>query len=181
MMRVSLIAAMSEQFLIGTEAGLPWHLPADLKRFRKLTIGKPVIIGRKTLELLGGPLKGRPHIVLTHRADYHRDDSRIAHSIPEALGMAQSLLPETATDEVMVIGGAEVYREAMPWVTRMYLTIVSGTFTGTTYYPFECRPTQEWMLVHEEAVPADERNAYPHRFLIWERGVPSEVLPIGSQ
>jgi dihydrofolate reductase len=170
-MKISMIVAMSEKFLIGTETGLPWHLPSDLKRFRKLTIGKPVIVGRKTLEVIGGPLPGRPHIVLTHQKDYEREGCIVAHSIEEAIQKAKRLLPELQKDEIMVIGGAEVYRAAMPHVECVYVTIVEGEFQGVTYLPQECRvflgPT--WRKLQEEFVPVDERNLYLSRFFVYEK------------
>ncbi len=170
-MKISLIVAMSQDFLIGTEKGLPWHLPNDLKRFRKLTMGKPLILGRKTMEILGKPLPGRPHIVLTHRKDYRHEGCIIAHSIEDAILKARALLTELQQDEIMVIGGAEVFRAAMPFVERMYVTIVDGEFQGVTYLPEECRvfAGENWQIVSTEVVEEDERNRYPSRFLVCER------------
>src|SRR3954453_12323671 len=104
-MRVAIIVAMSEEGLIGTEQALPWRLSKDLKRFRELTWGKPVILGRKTFESIGKPLPGRHLIVVTRQLDYAATGCRIAHSLPEALGLAQAWAVEHQADEIMIAGG----------------------------------------------------------------------------
>jgi dihydrofolate reductase len=176
-MMISLIAAMSRDFLIGTDRGLPWHLPADLKRFRLLTTGKPVIVGRKTMELLGSPLKNRPHIVMSRQKDFAWAGCQVAHTIEEAVRQGCELLPELGVAEVMVIGGAGVYQLALPFCSRMYLTMVEGTFQGNTFFPEACRPGAGWRLTHQEAWPADDRNPHAHRFEIWDRVTPDVENP----
>jgi dihydrofolate reductase len=166
-MRISLIVAMARNGLIGDDKGLPWRLPADLRRFRKLTSGKPIILGRKTLEHIGGPLKDRLNIVLTRQVDFQHAGCVMAYSFEEALVIAWAALPEMGADEIMVIGGADVYRQALPFVERIYLTVVEGEFSGNTYFPADepfCG-----RIVHNEAAPADEKNAWGHRFSIVER------------
>lgn len=166
-MRISLIVAMDRNGLIGTTSGLPWHLSADLKRFRKLTIGKPIILGRRTLDHIGGPLKDRLNIVLTRQNNVAHPGCTIAHSIDEALVKARSALTEMAADEIMIIGGAEVYRQALPVVERVYLTIVDGDFSGNAWFPAE--PTFRGRIVHDETFPADAKNAHAHRLVILDR------------
>lgn len=168
-MRISLIVAMDRHGLIGTESGLPWRLSADLRRFRKLTTGHPIIVGRKTLEYIGSPLKERLNIVLTRRTDCQSvlQGSAIAQSLDVALKLASEAAPPMQTDEVFVIGGAEVYRQAMPLIDRVYLTIVEGEFTGNTWFPFD--DTFRGTISHDELLPADENNAHPHRFVILDR------------
>jgi dihydrofolate reductase len=168
-MRISVIAAMSRDFLIGTEAGLPWRLPKDLRRFRELTWGKPVIMGRKTLELIGGPLKGRQNIVLTRNDSYRERDLHIAHNIPAATLMGKGLARQAGADEVMVIGGGEVYRAFLPEADRLYLSIIDGSFVGSVYFPDRLPPESRWRVEHDEHHAADERNLHPHRFLILDR------------
>lgn len=112
MSTISLIVAMDRNRLIGNETGLPWRLPADLRRFRKLTTGKPIIMGRKTFEHIGGPLKDRLNIVLTRQTDFTYPGVVVVHSIEEAFHHAQQELPQWGGDEIMIIGGAEVYRQA---------------------------------------------------------------------
>src|SRR3954469_21484251 len=129
-MHVALIVAMSEQGLIGNQQALPWRLSKDLKRFRELTWGKPVVLGRKTYESIGKPLPGRHLIVVTRRADYAAAGCEIAHSFAEAVALADAWATEHQVDEIMVAGGAEVYREALPLCDRIYLTVVEGQFQG---------------------------------------------------
>jgi dihydrofolate reductase len=165
---ISFIVAIDRQLLIGDEKGIPWHLPADLKRFRKLTLGKPIIMGRTTFEHIGRPLDQRPNIVLTRRMDYQPEGVLVAHSIEEALALAGD------TPETMVIGGGEVFRAAAPFVERIYLTIVDGDFTGNAYYPKEL-PTHadhEWREVSREAHPVDAKNLHPHQYVVLERILP---------
>jgi dihydrofolate reductase len=166
-MRISLIVAMDQSGLIGNETGLPWRLPADLKRFRKLTTGKPIIMGRKTLEHIGGPLKERLNIVLTRQADFQCAGVVVVHSFEEAIERAKAVLPEWGGDEIMIIGGAEVYRQALPLVERIYLTIVDGKFEGNTWFPG--LETLRAELLASETIPADAKNPHRHRFLILNR------------
>lgn len=166
-MRISLIVAMDRNGLIGAESGLPWYLSADLKRFRKLTTGKPIILGRRTLDHIGGPLKNRLNIVLTRQINVAHPGCEIAHSIEEALARAQRGLIEMAVDEMMIIGGAEVYRQALPLVERVYLTLVDGEFSGNTWFPTEL--TFRGRIVHDETFPADAKNAHAHRLVILDR------------
>jgi dihydrofolate reductase len=168
-MRISIIVAMSSDGLIGTDHGLPWRLPLDLKRFRELTWGKPVIMGRRTREAIGRPLPGRCNIVLTHDPEYTADGCRVAHSLPEALAVAQAYLGETKGDEVMIIGGAAVYRQALVRCDRVYLTVVEGRFAGNTYFPGELLGRPEWRVIREENFPADEKNPHAHWFYVLER------------
>jgi len=117
-MKLSLIVAMADNHVIGHNNRLPWHLPADLKHFRAITLGKPVLMGRKTWESIGRPLPGRTNIVITRNADYLAADCVVVHSLDEALRAAGSAA------EVMVIGGAELYRQALPQADTLYLTLV---------------------------------------------------------
>jgi dihydrofolate reductase len=170
-MKLSLVAALARNGVIGTETGLPWRLPADLKRFRKLTWGKPILMGRKTLETLGKPLDGREHIVLTRDPDYRAEGVHLVHSVEEALRCAEELLSQLGGDEAMVIGGEQVYRVFLPHVTRMYLTVVEGDFAGTAHFPDELPAGALWRRAHHEFHPADQRNPHPHHFLIVDRVV----------
>jgi dihydrofolate reductase len=174
-MRISIIAAMGRNFVIGNETGLPWRLPKDLRRFRERTLHKPVILGRKTLELIGGPLEGRENVVLTHNTSYEERGFHVAHSVQAAASMAQFLLKRTGGDEVMVIGGGEVYRQFLPYADRMYLTVVEGIFQGTATFPSDLPPGTQWTREHEETVPADDRNPYAHYFCILDRVEPARA------
>jgi dihydrofolate reductase len=167
-MIVSLIAAMDRQGLIGDAHGLPWRLPRDLKRFRALTWGKPVIVGRTTHDLVGS-LPGRHHIVLSRRPDPPRSGCPVAATFDEALRQAEAYLATSGGDEVMVIGGGQVYREALPRAERIYLTVVDSVFHGATYFPWQGL-REGWHVVEEEDCPADEKNPLRHRFFRIEHG-----------
>lgn len=169
-MLVSIIAAMDRRGLIGDETGLPWHLPKDLQRFRAYTWGKPIIMGRRTFELIGKPLPGRFNIVLTQGPGYSAASCRVARSFPDALSIAEDSLASTGGDEVMIIGGGKVYAEAIHRWDRLYLTIVDGQFKGTTYFPVRDLLRQSWRpACKPEMHPSDEKNQHPQTFHIIER------------
>src|SRR5690554_8168621 len=119
---VSLMAALGEGMVIGKGNALPWHLPSDLRYFRRVTMGKPVIMGRRTLDSLGKPLDGRTNIVLTRQRDYVAAGVEVAHDLEEALALAGD------APEIMILGGGKVYAEFLPRADRMYLTVVYGQF-----------------------------------------------------
>ncbi len=163
-MRISLIVAMDLEGVIGKEKALPWRLPADLKNFRKITWGKPVIMGRKTFESIGKPLPGRTNIVLTRGAHDLPQGCRVARSLSEALDLAGS------AEEVVVIGGAAIYALFLPRAERIYLTEVQERFPGDTHFPPWDR--SEWREIHRSERPADEANPHPCHFLLLERNSP---------
>jgi dihydrofolate reductase len=160
-MNVSLIVAMSPGRVVGRGGALPWHLPADLARFKRLTMGHHVIMGRRTFESLTRPLPGRKLIVVTRQTDYHASGAAVAHDLDEALRLAKG------DDEPFVIGGAELYALALPRANRLYVTRVHAETEGDTYFPpFE---GDQWSLVDEKHRPADERNASAMTFQVYER------------
>jgi len=129
---ISLIAAVAENGLIGKDNKLPWHLPADLRFFKKTTLDHPIIMGRKNFESIGKVLPGRTNIVLTRNANFAgAENLKVAHSLNEAFEIAR----ETGTDECFIIGGAEVYKEALPFCQKLYITRVHGIFEGNTFMP----------------------------------------------
>ncbi len=158
---IALIAAIGPDRVIGQKGGLPWRLPADLARFKTLTMGKPVIMGQKTWESLRGPLPGRRNIVLSEDAHYAAPGCVVVRSLDEALAAAGGAA------EVFFIGGGCVYRQAVPIADRMYLTYVEGDFPGDTRFP-EFDPA-DWREVVREARPADRDNPYPCVFVVLER------------
>ncbi len=169
-MLVSLIAALDRRGLIGDGGSLPWHLPKDLRRFREITWGKPIIMGRKTHESIGKPLPGRLNIVLTQNPKYSAPGCRVARTLTEALSIAEENLTTTGGDEAMIIGGATVYAEAIDRWDRLYLTVVEGEFEGGTYFPIRELLRQNWRPIREpETHGADEKNPHPHTFHILER------------
>jgi dihydrofolate reductase len=171
-MIVSLIVAMDRAGLIGNVRGLPWRLPRDLKRFRALTWGKPIVMGRTTLEHVGGPLPGRHNLVLTRQPGWRHAGCVAVPSLSEALRQAEVFLSREGGDEVVVIGGGQVYREALPLCDRVYLTVVEGDFEGDVYFPCELMRSMAWRETVSENWAADDRNPHPHRFQVLERDRP---------
>jgi len=160
-MRISAIVAMAENRVIGRDNQLPWRLPADLRHFKELTLGKPILMGRKTHESIGRVLPGRRNIIMTRNRDYQAPGTERVHSLAEVF---KTLLP---TDELMLIGGAELYRELLPQVGRLYLTQVHADVKGDSYFP-ELNPA-EWKELSREEHAADAENEYPYSFMVWER------------
>jgi dihydrofolate reductase len=158
---ISLIVAMAQNGVIGRDNALPWRLPEDLKRFKEFTLGKPILMGRKTFEAIGRPLPGRANLVLTRDRDWHAPGVIPVHSVEEALRQTRTC------DELVAIGGAEIYRLLLPLARRIYLTHVHADIPGDTYFPaFD--PAQ-WDDVEFRSLPADERHAYPLTFVTLER------------
>ncbi|HEV7433885.1 MAG TPA: dihydrofolate reductase [Pseudorhizobium sp.] len=166
---VSIVVAVSENGVIGRDGGMPWRLSTDLKRFKALTIGKPIVVGRKTLESFGGkPLPGRPHVVVTRNLDFAVDGAQTARSVEEALAMAQQIAAETNASEVSVIGGGEIYRQALDSADILYVTHV-GTNIGdgdTTFPPIDPAVFEKR---EETAYPQGDKDSFPTRFAVYVR------------
>jgi dihydrofolate reductase len=159
---VSLIVAMAQNGVIGRANALPWQrLPEDLKRFRAFTLGKSVLMGRKTFESIGRPLPGRANLVLTRDRAWSAPGVVVVHSVEEALSQAAD------SNELVVIGGAEIYRLVLPFARRMYLTHVHADLPGDTFFP-DFDATQ-WDDVDCRLHPADDAHAYPVTFVTLER------------
>lgn len=164
-MSLTIIVAMSENRVIGRDGDLPWRLPEDLKRFKRLTTGHHVIMGRKTFETLSRPLPNRTNIVITRRQDFAATgDIRIAHSLEEALGLAESDV------EPFVLGGGEIYALALPRADRLELTVIHATIPGDTYFPDY--DESEWTLVADDRHEADENHEHPFSFRTYQRERP---------
>lgn len=160
-MKISLILAMADNRVIGRDGDLPWHLPADLARFKKLTVGHTIVMGRKTFESIGRPLPRRRSVVVSRDPGYRAEGAEVAGSLEEALEL-------TAGDgEVFVIGGAAVFAEALPRADRLYLTRVHAEVEGDVV----CPPLDDgsWRMVGEERHEADERHAHPFTFQVYDR------------
>ena len=164
---ISLIVAMAQNGVIGRDNSMPWRLPEDLKRFRAFTLGKPILMGRKTFESIGRPLEGRINFVLTRDRSWFAHGVIVVHSVEEALTQA------SASDELVVIGGAEIYRLVLPFARRIYLTHVHADVQGDITFP-EFDPTQ-WADVEYSSQPADDEHAYPVTFVTLERRNAPEV------
>lgn len=161
---IALIAAMSANRVIGQDNHLPWRLPGDLQRVKKLTWGKALIMGRKTYESIGRPLPGRLNIILTHQADFQAEGCVVVQTAEDAIAAAHQYAPQ---EEIIIFGGAMLYQLFLPQATRLYLTILDEPFTGDTFFP-EFAPT-DWQLIHQERFPTDDKNPHTYTFNILER------------
>lgn len=154
---LSIIAALSDNRMIGRDNKLPWHLPADLAHFKRITMGKPIIMGRKTWESLPGLLPHRTHVVVTRDRDYVAEGASVVHSIAEAVGLVADV------DELFVVGGANIYAQTLPLASTMYLTQVHQTIDGDTRFPdYEAG---EWREMSRQRYSSDTRNAYDYSFV----------------
>ena len=161
-MLISAIVAVSENNVIGRDGHLPWHLSADLKRFKAITTGHSIILGRKNYDDIGRPLPNRTNYVLTRNAHFEAPGCIVCNSLAQAVESAQS----AGESECFIIGGAAVYREAMPLVKKMYVTRVESDVDGDVFFP---EWGEGWRKVSEESFPADEKNDFPTVFEVWER------------
>ena len=160
-MTISLIVAAASNDVIGSGGGLPWHLPDDLRNFRRLTVGKPVIMGRKTHESIGKPLPDRRNIVLTRNTGFEAPDCEVVASVAEALDRVAD------ADEVMIIGGGQIYSAFLPLADRVYLTRVSAEVEGDTQFaPLD---DADWQLAWSESHPADAEHEYGFDVMLFER------------
>lgn len=157
-MIVSLVVAVAENGVIGHDQALPWHLPADLKHFRALTMGHSLLMGRRTHEAIGRPLPGRVNLVLSRDPAYRAAGCRVVNSLEAALALVN---PQS---ELMVIGGGALFRQVLPTAQRIYLTRVHARPPGDVFFP-ELDPA-EWVAEREQYRPADERNVWPVTF-VW--------------
>ncbi len=161
-MKISLIVAMASNCAIGLNNQMPWHLSADLKKFKSITMGKPIVMGRKTFESIGRPLPGRTNIIISRNTDYTQTGCLVFNGIDEALNSACQL-----ADEVFVIGGSTLYDEFLPRADKLYLTQINQAFEGDTFFPEINR--DEWCEVGREDIDNDPQVAFSYSFLQLER------------
>ncbi|MBL0374413.1 dihydrofolate reductase [Rhizobium sp. KVB221] len=166
-MIVSLVVAMANNGVIGRDNGLPWRLSSDLKRFKAMTVGKPVVMGRKCYDSIGRPLPGRPNIAITRSPDFKADGILTAHSLEEGLALAAAEAKALGGEEICVIGGGEIYRQAMASADLLHVTHVLAEIDGDTFFPDIDSST--WNAVHSEEQPAGERDEYPTRFVTYQK------------
>ena len=160
-MTVSLIVAVARNGTIGRDGDLPWHLPTDLRRFKALTMGHHLVVGRKTWEEVGRPLPGRVMVVVTRDPEFRPEGVIVVHSVEQALQAARG------DDEVFIAGGGEIYRQALPIVDRMYITRIHAEVAGDTTFPEIDHA--HWRLVDREDHEADEKHEYPFSFEVYDR------------
>ena len=162
-MTISLIVAAALNNAIGKEGGMPWHLPNDVRHFKNLTWGMPVVMGRKTFESLGKPLAGRKNIVISRQNGWSAPGAVVVKTIEDALFVAR----EADMKELMVIGGGEIYKSLFDRAKRIYLTRVEAEPDADTFFPVI--DPQQWHLMSQKNHEADEKNAYNYSFQVWER------------
>ncbi|MYM63481.1 dihydrofolate reductase [Pseudomaricurvus sp. HS19] len=160
---VALIVAQAQNRVIGLNNAMPWHLPEDLRYFKQVTLGKPVIMGRKTFESIGRPLPGRHNIVITRQSDWQSEGVSVAGSLADAIALARQEQPE----EVMVIGGGQIYAEALPLAKRVYLTRIGREFEGDAWFP---ELGSEWCEVSRKD-GISEASGLPYAFCVLESGL----------
>jgi dihydrofolate reductase len=158
---LSVIAALADNRVIGVDNRLPWRLPADLQHFKQITMGKPMIMGRKTWESLPGLLPGRPHLVVTRDTRYTAEGAQVVHSLQEAFSVFRD------AEELMLVGGADLYAQAIPLASRMYLTQVHAEPDGDTLFPEFDR--SQWIEIERIEGACDEKNTLPHTFMTLQR------------
>ncbi|TQV77633.1 dihydrofolate reductase [Exilibacterium tricleocarpae] len=165
-MKLAVIAAVAANGVIGRDNQLPWHLPQDLQYFKRVTMGKPVIMGRKTFDSIGRPLPGRDNIVVTRQRDWRAGGVVAVNSLAAALDKAAAVLKAPAA-EAMLIGGAQLYAEGLPLARRLYLTRVSARVEGDAFFPDI--DLAEWCEVSREDHAAGNDNSLPHAFIVLDR------------
>lgn len=166
-MNLAIIVAQAENRVIGINNNLPWHLPEDLQYFKRVTMGKPIIMGRKTFESIGRPLPGRTNIVVTRDTEYQPDNVKVVHSLEAARDLAESVCTVNGCDEAMVIGGSQIYEQALALADRLYLTQVHAEVEGDAWFP--AFHPGDWAEIGREAFFADGPNPYDYSFIVLKR------------
>ncbi|RAS71932.1 type 3 dihydrofolate reductase [Priestia endophytica] len=159
---ISFIVAMDDNNLIGKDNALPWHLPADLAYFKKVTTNHTIVMGRKTYESIGRPLPNRKNVVLTHSTSFQEEGVTVIHSLDELKEMANR-----SNEELFIIGGARLYEQLLPVADRLYVTHIRATFDGDTHFPVFSK--EEWKIIDSEEHKKDEKNACDYEFVVYER------------
>ena len=160
-MIISIIVAMDKKGVIGHEGDLPWHLSVDLKHFKAITMGKPLIMGRKTHESIGRPLPGRKNIIMTHSSGFIAEGCTVVHSLDDAFQAAGD------ANEVMIMGGAGLYEQSLERANRLYLTEVHADISGDVYFPEFNK--DDWIEIEREDHSADDKNDFDFSFVVMER------------
>lgn len=164
---LSMIVATADNNIIGKDNDMPWHLPADLAYFKRVTLGKPIIMGRKTYESIGRPLPGRRNIVISRDENYTAGGVDVVTSVEQALVLVAGV--NEAVAEVMVIGGGAIYKHCLPTADRLYVTHIKAAIDGDTQFP--SYDDGSWQKISSELRPSDEKNAYDLDFCVYQRVV----------
>ena len=164
-MKVALIVAVSQNNVIGRDNQLPWHLPEDLQYFKSITMGKPILMGRKTYDSIGRPLPGRTNIVITRDPNWTAEGVEVVNSLEAAMTAGAEACNAVEGDEIMVIGGAQIYRDCLPMADKLYLTKVDADIQGDAFFPEI--DSNQWQKTSEKTPAVVDKH--PYRFLILER------------
>ncbi|AZV59300.1 dihydrofolate reductase [Peribacillus frigoritolerans] len=159
---ISLIVAMDQNRVIGKNNKLPWHLPADLQYFKKVTMGHPIVMGRKTFESIGRVLPGRENVIVTRNQEFKAEGCVVLHDIAQI-----KMFADNHEEEVFVIGGAEIFKEILPFTDRLYITEIHETFEGDTFFPEI--DENEWDEISSHPGSIDEKNRFAHDFIILQK------------
>ena len=166
-MKIAMIAAVAENNAIGINNKMPWYLPGDLRYFKAVTMGKPIIMGRKTFDSLRKPLPGRTNIVITRDTEWHHEGVKVVNSLDEALSLAEDIALINGNDEVMVIGGAQIYKLAMEKADRLYLTKVYQSFEGDAFFPeFD---ESDWLETARQDMQSEDEEPLTFSYLVLDR------------
>ncbi|AWF82939.1 dihydrofolate reductase [Microbulbifer sp. A4B17] len=163
---IALIAAVARNGAIGKDNELPWRISGDLQFFKRTTMGKPVVMGRKTFESIGRPLPGRVNIVITRNTDWVAEGVEVVQSLEKALSLAQNCACDSGASEVMIIGGAQIYRQALPLASRLYITEVDAKVDGDAFFP---DIDDSWVESLRECYPASDKNEYNYSLVQYDR------------
>jgi dihydrofolate reductase len=164
-MKIALIVAASQNHVIGLDNQLPWHLPEDLQYFKAVTMGKPILMGRKTYDSIGRPLPGRVNIVLTRDASWTAEGVEVVNDLDSAISASEKACAASGAEELMIIGGEQIYRKFLPVANKLYLTKVEAEIEGDAYFP--AIDSNQWRQVAEK-IPKKAGN-YSYRFVVLER------------
>ncbi|GLQ54565.1 dihydrofolate reductase [Devosia nitrariae] len=169
--KIAMIAAVAENGVIGRDQTIPWRIPSDMAYFKRTTMGKPIVMGRKQYETVGKPLPGRTNIVVTRQTDYRPDGVIVMNDLETAIARAKTIAEADGVGEVMILGGGEIYRQAMPLADRLYISHVALSPDGDVTFP--AIDPDHWRIVDELAVPPSEKDAAAFRVKVYERRSPA--------
>ncbi|WP_208440514.1 dihydrofolate reductase [Bartonella raoultii] len=164
---IYLIAAVAENGVIGCDGTMPWKLSTDLQRFKALTVGKPIIMGRKTWDSLGRPLPGRANIVITRNCTLRAEGAVVVHSLSQACSVANRLAAQDGADAIFIIGGGEIFQQGLHIADKIFLTEVLASIKGDSFFPVFDK--EKWTLVQTQYIPEGDKDSHPTRFVVYER------------
>ncbi|OCJ05186.1 diacylglycerol kinase [Rhizobium sp. AC44/96] len=165
--RKTILVAVAENGIIGRDGDMPWRLSTDLKRFKALTLGKPVIMGRKTYDSIGKPLPGRANVVISRQAAIDHAEVTTVSSLADAIAIAETMAAQKGEDEICIIGGGQIYGQAIGLADRLCVTHVETTVAGDTFFP--AIDPSVWGAGETIEVPAGDKDSYPTRFVVYDR------------